>query len=224
MRILFMRSDVTKEHGRPGIDSENREDDFAGPITISTSDSIAEGFATPEAFEGEWRADQTSEVDTRLPDRPRPLVVPNVRTVASKEPPCPERERNGSERDAKRGGPESAKQTDQSDDQRSQQAANQPQLTMTKMLLIAGTLAVFCGVLGAIGYSYTFGPKSEKSTSNESQAKREANGKGQAESEKDATKTEKPGSEQVSTGPSANSIPGYTRQMTPKRLRCRSRI
>ena len=79
---------------------------------------------------------------------------------------------------------------------------------MMKNLLITAGVALVCGVIGAMGYAYFFGPKSKGSSSEESQ------GKSDSGSTKDSGSKEKSGSgESKESGKESNAPASTTNSM-----------
>ena len=101
---------------------------------------------------------------------------------------------------------------DRRDDDRSQQRDRQPQPqpSMTKNLLITAGVALLCGVIGAMGYSYFFESKSDKS-SDQSQDKNNSSSKKKSSSKKSGGGSNKEsGKESNAQASTSSSIPGFS--------------
>ena len=83
---------------------------------------------------------------------------------------------------------------------------------MMKNLLITAGVALACGVIGAMGYSYFFGPKSAGPKSKESQGKRDSGSTKESGPEKKSGSAESKESGKGSNAQAStkNSIPGVS--------------
>ena len=83
---------------------------------------------------------------------------------------------------------------------------------MMKNLLITAGVGLVCGVIGAMGYSYFFGPKSAGSTAKESQAKSDSGSTEESGPEKKSGSAESNDSGRGSNaqGSTTSSIPGVS--------------
>jgi hypothetical protein len=169
----------------PSGSDESRRD-TPGPITIATTDPVIESAVEHQS---DWKGhpDTTVRVETTQVSEPSPLSVSGVRTVAA-EPqrqgrrrPDERRRPADSGRNQDRGqrnrGQDQDDRQDRSDRQDRPQQQQQP--SMTKNLLITAGVALLCGVIGAMGYSYFSGSKSgesEQSEGKNEQAKSQQSG------------------------------------------------
>jgi hypothetical protein len=87
---------------------------------------------------------------------------------------------------------------------------DRPQPSMTKNLLITAGIALLCGFIGALGYSYIFVSISDKSSSDQSQGEDKSRSKKESSSEKGSGSggKEESGRESKSQNRKINSIPG----------------
>ena len=208
--------------------------DSAGPITITTSDPVIDSVVQHPS---DWkdRPESTLRLETTEAGEPGPLYASGVRTVVINEPNHKRRrsrrDRRGREPDRSRGrdprregdaGPDDHRDRDRAagpDDQRDRDRADRgdrpregPRPSMTKTLLITAGVAMLCGVIGAMGYSYFFGSKPE-SSADQSRAGNDRGGKKASGTEKksgggsDGKSSGKESNAQAST---SSSIPGFS--------------
>ena len=83
---------------------------------------------------------------------------------------------------------------------------------MMKSFLITASVALVCGVIGAMGYAYFFGPKSKGSSSEESQ------GKSDSGSTKDSGPEKKSGSGESKESGKRVERAGVDHELDPRRL------
>ncbi len=86
------------------------------------------------------------------------------------------------------------------------------QPSMMKNLMITAGVALLFGVLGAVGYSYFFGSKSNDSSSDQSKSKNESGSKNQSKSKQGSGSgsSKESGKESNSQSSNSSAIPGFT--------------
>ncbi len=182
-----------EDPGHPGREArgpdENRREsdpDSADPMTIATTDPAIEAAAE---HPGDWKAhpDRTLRVETTQLGEPQPLYIQGARTVVVEDrPPAREDDRGGGERhepDEKRARPQAGerKDRDRGDRDRGDRAERdhdrdrdrhrhhddrpdrRPQPSTMRNLLVTAGVALLCGVIGAVGYSYFFESRDRQS-------------------------------------------------------------
>ena len=90
--------------------------------------------------------------------------------------------------------------------------SRQQQPSMTRSLLITAGVALVCGVIGAMGYAYFFGPKSKGSSSEGSQGKSDSSSKKESGSKEKAGggESKQLGKESDAQASTTNLIPGVS--------------
>ncbi len=191
------QEDDTPSSGQSHSDPE-------GPIAIKTTDPAIESVAKREA---EWKTDveTTARVETAHVGEPSLLSESGVRRSVVQDHPHrgggkdegqdqnedPGRRQKGRAGDWRDGnqqnggsqGSERDRDRDQGERERDQDASR-PRLkqpSVTKSLMLAAGVAVLGGVIGAAGYSYFFGSKTDKSDQSQSSSE---SGKGKESSSK----------------------------------------
>ena len=198
--------------------SDEPRHDACGPITIATTDPVIESVVEHRS---DWKAhpDTTVRVETTQVSEPSPLYVSGVRSVVVEEEPRQGRRRsdeatrsgdpghNRGRRRRDQDGPDK----DRRRDDRQDQPRDRQQPSMTKNLLITAGVALVCGVIGAIGYSYVFGSKSDES--GQSQDRNEQARSKQASSAKKSGgggSSKDSGKESNAQASTSSSIPGFS--------------
>jgi hypothetical protein len=161
----------------------------AGPVIVTTSDPVV----TSEAeAQGEWRTHPTSTVSVETPGvmDPVPISLSGGRTVAiehelpSRPHPADERWNNAecgkSQHEQGNGRPSAHDQKKDDESQPHDQGKHdqkeddhphaQSYAIGMRTLLLAGAVALVCGVLGAFGYEGIFGSKKSESGKESGQA------------------------------------------------------
>jgi hypothetical protein len=215
-----MTHDDPSPQGHENHESDQPGHDSAGPITIATTDPAIE---TAVEHPSDWKShpDATVRVETTQVSEPSPLHVAGARSVAAGGPSRQNQgEKNqgetknknkkdngpGQKRDEPRGQRgDDDDRDDRDEDQAGRGPSPRPQQPSTmKHLAVTAGVALLCGVVGAMGYSHFFGPKSdESSTAKEADAKKKSTGGGSgstADSDKELS----------SSAVSAATIPGFT--------------
>ena len=89
---------------------------------------------------------------------------------------------------------------------------------MMKNILVTGWVALVCGVIGAMGFAYFFGPKSKGSSSEGSQ------GESDSGSKKESGPKEKAGGGESKESGKESNAQAWTPELDPRRLGGQSRI
>ena len=145
------------------------------------------------------------------------LAATGVRTVFAdkKHGNSQDRPQDQNGRGKNRGGQEAPQHdADRGRDQerRGDDRSRQHQPSMMKNLLITAGVALVCGVIGAMGYAYFFGPKSKGSSSEGSQGKSDSSSKKESGSEEKSGggESKQSGKESDAQASTTNSIPGVS--------------
>ncbi len=168
-------TDESRQNGDKRSQTGEPPDEAPARMTIDTTDPVIDEVVEHPA-DRKLHPDATISVKTTQVSESDLLAAAGVRTVFvdkkrgnSQDPP---QDQHG--RSKNRGGQEAPQQdADRGRDHedRGDDRSRQKQPSVTKSLLITAGVALVCGVIGAMGYSYFFGPKSRGPTSEESQGK-----------------------------------------------------
>ena len=179
------------------------------PITIDTADPVIDK-VVEHPSDRKLHPDATISVETTQVSESDLLAATGVRTVFAdkKQGNSQDRPQDQTGQTKNRGG-QQARQHDadrvQDQEDLGEDGSRQQQPSMTKGLLIAAGVALVCGVIGAMGYSYFFGPKSSGPGSEESQ------GKSDSSSTKESGPKEKSGGgERKQSGKESNALASTT--------------
>ena len=140
------------------------------PITIDTADPVIDK-VVEHPSDRKLHPDATISVETTQVSESDLLAATGVRTVfADKEQGNSQDRPQDQNGQSKNRGGQQARQHDadrvQDQEDRGEDGSRQQQPSMMKNLLITAGVALVCGVIGAMGYAYFFGPKSAGSMSN----------------------------------------------------------
>ena len=155
------------EHSQVG----KLSDEDPAPITIDTADPIIDE-VVEHPSDRKLHPDATISVETTQVSESDLLAATGARTVFAGKEQGNSRDRpqdkNGQSKN--RGGKQDADRVQDKEDL-GENESRQQRPSMMKNLLITAGVALVCGVIGAMGYSYFLGPKSAGSMSRESQGK-----------------------------------------------------
>ncbi len=182
------------------------------PITIDTADPVIDK-VVEHPSDRKLHPDATISVETTQVSESDLLAATGVRTVFADK-----KHGNSQDRPQEQNGPsknrgeerEDQHDNDQGPDQedRGEDRSRQQRPSMMKNLLITAGVALVCGVIGAMGYAYFFGPKSAGPRSEQSQ------GKSDSSSKKDSGSKEKSGGgESKKSGKASNTQASTTNSM-----------
>ena len=134
------------------------------PITIDTSDPVIDE-VVEHPSDRKLEPDATISVETTQVNESDLLAATGVRTVFAdkKQGNSQHRPQDQNGQSKNRGHQEASQQdADRGGDRedRGDDRSRQKQPSMMKSILITAGVALVCGVIGAMGYSYFFGPKS----------------------------------------------------------------
>ena len=151
------------------------------PITIDTADPVIDK-VVEHPSDRKLHPDATISVETTQVSESDLLAATGVRTVFAdkKHGNSQDRPQDQNGRSKNRGGQEAHQQdADRGGDQedRGDDRSRQQQPSMMKSILITAGVALVCGVIGAMGYAYFFGPKSKGSSSEGPQGKSDSSSK-----------------------------------------------
>jgi hypothetical protein len=201
-----MANDEPSPRGDENPESDQPGSGISAPIAFTTADPVIEAIVDHQA-DGKQRPDTTVSVETTQVSEPSPLYVAGVRTVVIEQPRRDSGRSSDKKRDRRRdegdgdGG-------DEPDHRQDQPQSQQQQPSMMKNLLITAVVALVCGVIGAMGYSYFFGSKSDESSSkNQSGTRKESSSKKKSGGGSQEKESGKESNEQAST---SSSIPGFS--------------
>jgi hypothetical protein len=186
------------------------------PIAVDSSDPVIDKLVDHQS-DRKLHPDATISVETTQVSESDLLAATGVRTVFAdkKHGNSQDRPQDQNGRDKNRGGLK-APQHDADrgrDQQRSgDDRSRQHQPSMMKHLLITAGVALVCGVIGAMGYAYLFGPNSKGSSPEGSQGKSDSSSKKESGSKEksgggESTESGKGSNAQALT---TNSIPGFS--------------
>ncbi|HZW34690.1 MAG TPA: hypothetical protein VFF52_28450 [Isosphaeraceae bacterium] len=210
----------------PRADEDSEPD---RPITITTTDPIIESLVDHQT---DWKqhADTTVAVETTQVSEPSLLCVAGVRTVVIEEPP---HDKSGSRghRDPQQGhgkggsrdqggtrepgrrrdqNPQDRSRDEDHRDQRQDEPRPKPQPSMMKNLLITAAVAVIGGAIGAMGYSYFFGSKSDESSSSQSKSGSRSQKEASSKTKSGGGSNKDSGKESNAQASTSSSIPGFS--------------
>ena len=156
-----MAHDESQHKGDGRSQTDESPDESLAPMTIDTADPAVD---TAGEHPSDWKLhpDATTRLETTGVGESDLRRVSGVRTVVSKPHP-----QNGEDR--------GRDQEDRGEDRSRREPQKQP--SMIKSLLITASVALVCGVIGAMGYAHFFGPKSKESSSDQSQGKSDSGSK-----------------------------------------------
>ncbi len=198
--------------------SETRERplEASAPITIDTADSVIDR-VVEHPSDRKLEPDATISVETTQVSESDLLAATGVRTVFAdkKHGNSQDRSQDQNGRSKNRGGQEAPQHdADRGRDQehRGDDRSRQQQPSMMKNLLITAGVALVCGVIGAMGYAYFFGPKSKGSSSEGSQGKSDSSSKKESGSKGNSGggESKQSGKESEAQASTTNSIPGVS--------------
>lgn len=231
-----MAHDQSRQDGDERPRAEDSHHDSADPIAIDTTDPAIDSAVEHQA-DWKAHPDTTVRVETTQVGEHSPLYISGVRAVVIEDAPSqghrPDvgRGRDGGSQGRRRGDEratdqdrdrerdrdrsrerddhgERGEEAGESDhDDRPDRSRSTLPMSMTKSLMLMAGVALVCGVLGAVGYAYFFGPKDDGSGG--SQDKNESAKGKQADSAKKSGGggSSKPSNAQAST---SSSIPGFS--------------
>ena len=168
------KSNSTDECQHQG-DEDSQTGDFPHevpePITIDTADPVIDK-VVEHPSDRKLHPDATISVETTQVSESDLLAATGVRTVFADQNHgnSQDRPQDQNGRSKNRGGQQDADRVQDPEDL-GEDGSRQQQPSMMKNLLMTASVALVCGVIGAMGYSYFFGPKSAGPKSKESQGK-----------------------------------------------------
>ncbi len=200
------------EHSQAG----KLPDEDPAPITIDTADPVIDK-VVEHPSDRKLNPDATISVETTQVSESDLLGATGVRTVfAHKEQGNSQDRPQDQNGHSKNRGGQQARQHDadrvQDQEHLREDGSRQQQPSMMKNLLITAGVALACGVIGAMGYSYFFGPKSAGPKSKESQGKSDSGSTKDSGPEKKSGSAESKESGKGSNAQAStkNSIPGVS--------------
>ena len=184
-------TDESQHQGDEDSQTGERPYEAPAPITIDTADPVIDKVVEHPA-DRKLHPDATISVETTQVSESDLLAATGVRTVFAEKTQGNSQERpQGQNGRSKNRGGQQARQHDadrvQDQEDLGEDGSRQQQPSMMKNLLITAGVALVCGAIGAMGYSYFFGPKSKGSSSEGSQSKSDSSSK------KESDPKEKPG-------------------------------
>jgi hypothetical protein len=185
-----MAHDESQHKGDGHSQTDESPDEPLAPMTVDTADPAMD---TAGERPSDWKLHPgaTTRLETTRVGESDLHRVAGVRTVVSE--PYPQ---HGEDR--------GRDQEDRGEDRSRREPQQRP--SMIKNLLITASVALVCGVIGAMGYAHFFGPKSKGSSPDQSQGKSDSSSKKESGSkEKSGGGESKESNAQAST---TTSIPG----------------
>jgi hypothetical protein len=187
-----MAHDESQHKGDGHSQTDASPDEPLAPMTIDTADPAIDS-AGEHPSDWKLQPDATTRLETTQAGEPDLHRVSGVRTVVSEPDP-----RHGEDR--------GRDQEDRGEDRSRRERQQRP--SMIKNLLITASVALVCGVIGAMGYAHFFGPKSKGSSPDQSQGKSDSGSKNEpGPKEKSGGGESKQSNAQAST---TSSIPGVS--------------
>ena len=186
------------------------------PITIDTADPVIDK-VVEHPSDRKLHPDATISVETAQVSESDLLAATGVRTVFAdkKHVNSQDRPQDQNGRGKNRGGqeaPDHDVERGRDQERRGDDRSRQHQPSMLKNLLITAGVALVCGVIGAMGYAYCFGPKSKGSSPKGSQGKSGSSSKKESGSEEKSGggESKQSGKESDSQASTTNSISGVS--------------
>jgi hypothetical protein len=212
-----MAQDDSDHDGDTQSQPDESAPDLSGPIRIATNDpGIEAAVETPSAWK--LHPDATVCVQTTRMSEPTQFASPGVRTVVVEDQSKSHHGENRGTSEDGRGDRAEARVHERvpaknagrdNDDQRNRPSPRQ-QPSLMKHLLITASVALTCGVLGAMGFSYFFGSKSGGASPDHSKATSNSNSQKKSGPQKNEAGGESKQDAEGSIAQSSSSLPGFT--------------
>jgi hypothetical protein len=165
-----MANDESQQQDDEISRSDESRHESSDPIILTTTDPVIESVAEQQ-LNPRSQPDTNLRVETTQVSEPSPLFVAGVRRVNDEDPPHQEsghsdggHGRNGGGQQGRRQGKDRNEADSKNRDNRQDRSQQQRQPSTWKSLLASAGVALICGVIGAAGYWYFFGSKSDQSS------------------------------------------------------------